>query len=103
MNRCLARGIACPTSTQRFNYRQNFLEFGEDAELDLMMQDRVCALQVWYEVLAGNRKPQQVEVREINEAIRLLPDWYSAPKPRRFDSYYGVQRGFNRFNDEELI
>lgn len=91
------------SSTQRFNYRQNFLEFGEDTELDLMVQDRVCALQVWYEVLAGNRKPQQVEVREINEAIRLLPDWYSAPRPRRFDSYYGVQRGFNRFNDEELI
>ena len=91
------------SGTQRFSYRQNYLEFGPGEDEPLMMQDRVCAIQVWYEVLNGTRKAQQVEVREINEAIRLLPDWYSAPRTRRFDAYYGVQRGFNRFNDEELI
>lgn len=91
------------SGTQRFSYRQNYLEFGSDETEPLMAQDRVCAIQVWYEILNGNRKAQQVEVREINEAIRLLPDWYSAPKTRRFDATYGVQRGFNRFDDEELI
>lgn len=91
------------SGTQRFTYRQHHLEFGPDETETLMPQDRVCAIQVWYEILNGNRKPQQVEVREINEAIRLLPDWYSAPKARRFDLIYGVQRGFNRFDDEELI
>lgn len=91
------------SAAQRFTYRQNYLEFGEDGTDTLMPQDRACSLQIWYEVLNGNRKPQLVELREINEALRLLPDWYSAPKARRFDVYYGVQRGFNRFNDEELI
>jgi len=90
------------SSAARYTYRQNFLELGPDTE-EMITQDKVCALQVWYEVLNGNRKPQQVELREINEAIRLLPDWYSVPKARRFDSNYGVQRGFNRFQDEELI
>lgn len=87
----------------RFTYRQNYLEMGLDADVEMMVQDRVCALQVWYEVLNGNRKPQQVELREINEAIRELEEWYSVPKARRFDTNYGVQRGFNRFQDEELI
>lgn len=91
------------SSAARFTYRQNYLELGLDEGVEMMTQDKVCALQVWYEVLNGNRKPQQVEVREINEAIRLLSEWYSVPKVRRFDSNYGVQRGFNRFNDEELI
>lgn len=91
------------SSTARFTYRQNYLELGLDEGAEMILQDRVCALQIWYEVLNGNRKPQQVEVREINEAIRLLTDWYSVPKARRFDSNYGVQKGFNRFQDEELI
>jgi putative DNA primase/helicase len=89
------------SSAARYTHRQNYLEFGADE--GLMQQDRVCALQIWYELLNGNRKPQQVELREINEAIRLLPEWYSVAKVRRFDSSYGVQRGFNRFQDEELI
>lgn len=91
------------SSAARFTYRQNYLEFGVDADVDTMPQTKVCSLQIWYEVLNGNRKPQLVESREITEALRMLGDWYSAPGTHRFDPNYGVQRQFNRFNNEELI
>lgn len=91
------------SSAARFTHHQNYLEFGLDEDAETMPQSKVCSLQVWYEVLNGNRKAQQVELREINEAIRLLPDWYSVPKAHWFDTNYGVQRGFSRFNNEELI
>lgn len=87
----------------RFTYRQHYLEFGPEENAELIQQDRVCSRQVWYEILGENRSPSRVNGLEINEAIRLLPDWYEVPKTRRFDAEYGVQRGFNRFQDEELI
>jgi hypothetical protein len=74
-------------------------DFG-DAE-GTVKRERVCALEVWVEVMNGDPKNlKPIDARNINDVIRNIPGW----KPHKgsslsFGKLYGRQRAFVR--DEE--
>lgn len=60
----------------------------------LVPRTRVCALEIWCELLGGDRKNmKRYEAQEINEVIRKA-GWLKADKTMRF-GYCGPQKGWN--------
>ena len=79
--------------------RRMFLDgdFG-DSE-GTVTRDRVCALEVWCELLGNDhRKFPMMDRREINDILRRLPGWKSYDLSKsgnlRFGKMYGLQRAF---------
>lgn len=74
--------------------RRMFLNGSNPDNVNLVTRDKICALEVWCEMLNGQAKDlQYATTLEINDVIRALPDWEKALI--RF-GYCGVQRGFRR-------
>lgn len=74
------------------------LSYTEYEQLDCLVErERICALEVWCELLNGDIESISVQdVREINRVITEAEGWEDATnKPQRFGPY-GVQRGFIR-------
>ena len=60
-------------------------------------RDKVCALEVWCELLNGDKKDlTRQKSREINDVIEKTGKWKRAKGNLWFSNLYGWQRGFNR-------
>lgn len=63
-----------------------------DFEFELVERDRICAAEVWCELLGGRLKDARYsDTREINATLEKMPGW--EPKTTRFGPY-NAQRGF---------
>lgn len=73
--------------------RRAFWNGQVQGEINLVPRDRVCALEVWCELLDGDvRTMRRTDAVAINGVITSLPGW-GEKKVRRCGPY-GVQRGF---------
>ena len=65
-------------------------------EADLVLRDKICALEIWCECMGGDaRRMQRRDSVEINNALEMIPGWTRNMTSRRF-GYCGKQRGFER-------
>lgn len=70
--------------------------FGLDIHAE-KQREKVCALEVWCELLDGERKDlTRQKSREINDAILKTGEWERAKSGMRFGDLYGHQKGFVR-------
>ncbi len=61
-------------------------------------RDKVCALEIWCEMLRGDPKNlKRSDVGAINAALANIPGWRRNKSVRRY-GYCGRQRGFERIN-----
>lgn len=75
--------------------RKAFWGGGLRSDIKLVDRDRICALEVWVEVLGGGLKDlRQADTREINGILEAIPGWEKAKSGVRFGEVYGSQRGF---------
>lgn len=76
--------------------RRMFLNGAVKSETNLVLRDRICALEIWCEAFAGNMKDfRYSEAAEINDILRALPGWEKTSNGLRY-GYCGYQRGFQR-------
>lgn len=72
--------------------RQAYWQSGAAGEILLAPRDRICALEIWCELLGGDIKQMKYsDAREINDVIAALPGWKRAKKAVRCGTY-GVQK-----------
>lgn len=65
-------------------------------EADLILRDKICALEIWCECMGGDaRRMQRRDSLEINNALEMIPGWTRNLSRRRY-GYCGTQRGFER-------
>ena len=68
-------------------------EFGRGAG-ETMARDRVCAAEIWCECFNGDPKyMKQMDTREINSILEVLPGWKRCSSSVRYGPY-GTQRGY---------
>ena len=78
---------------ERRDYAQGKHNF--DIGEGTVKRDRICAAEVWCELLGGDLKNMnRGQANEINNVLRNMPEWMPSG-PVRFKGY-GVQRGFKR-------
>lgn len=83
-------------SARRVYYQGN--DFGTKVE-GTITRDRVCPLEIWCELLNGDKKDMSVQrSREIREIILKTGEWEQMKSSSRFGELYGTQRGFIRVN-----
>ncbi|MBF2513920.1 hypothetical protein IA940_05540 [Listeria marthii] len=80
--------------------RRAFLR-GEDFEEverdDLVLRDKVCAMEIWCELMDGDAKQlTKQKAREINDALRNIENWRDNQGVLRFGKLYGRQRAYTR-------
>ena len=69
-------------------------------EEELVERDRVCALEIWCELFNGDfRQIQRRDSMEINSIISSFDDWERYDKVLRFNTDYGVQKGFKKIEN----
>ena len=74
--------------------RRMFINGESTGEGKLIPRDKICALEIWCEMLNGQIKDlPYATAMEINDIIRALPEW---EKCRTRFGYCGIQRGFQR-------
>lgn len=75
-------------------------EVEKEDESELILRDKICAIEIWCELLGNDkRKFPMMERREINDILRRLPGWKpheSKSGSLRFGEAYGIQRAFVR-------
>ena len=81
--------------------RRDFIRnYGDDDHCGSVQRERVCALEIWCEVMEGDRKNlQNAKAREIIDILQAIPGWNPYSKSvgkMRFGKMYGVQRAFIR-------
>lgn len=70
--------------------------FGEEI-IGTVQRVRVCALEIWVELLDGDPKRlERVKAMEINDILRKTKGWEQSKKSIRFGGIYGIQKGFVR-------
>ena len=75
---------------------------GLDMPEGSVLRDRVCALEVWVELLNGDpKKLTRTQAIEINDVLRKLDGWDQPHGGIRFP-HYGAQKGFVRKNPLQL-
>ena len=63
----------------------------------LVPRDRICAAEVWCEILGGDlRAMKRQDAKDINQILARIPGWKKSTNMVRFGSEYGHQRGFIR-------
>lgn len=76
--------------------RQSWHDGGLKFEGELAPRSRVCALEIWCEVLGGQRKELKNSIsRELNQILERMPGWVPAGL-RHVGKPYGTQRCFER-------
>ncbi len=84
--------IKWPLERRRMFYSESF----KKDDIKLVERDRVCALEVWCEVLNGDfRGMRYTDAAEINGIIAMHSEWKRQKSPRKF-GYCGSQRGFEK-------
>ena len=83
-----------------FDRRDYIRNYGDDDHCGSVQRERVCALEIWCEVMEGDRKNlQNAKAREIIDILQAIPGWNPYSKSvgkMRFGKMYGVQRAFIR-------
>lgn len=80
--------------------RDYIRNYGDDDHCGSVQRERVCALEIWCEVMEGDRKNlQNAKAREIIDILQSIKGWNPYSKgvgKMRFGKMYGVQRAFIR-------
>ena len=77
--------------------RRDFLESNELTEPGTVQRYKVCAAEIWCEVLGGRLKDLNgLASREINSIMRNMQGWERSKSALRFGKLYGTQRAFVR-------
>ena len=83
-----------------FDRRDYIRNYGDDEYCGSVQRERVCALEIWCEVMEGDRKNlQNAKAREIIDILQSIKGWSPYSKgvgKMRFGKMYGVQRAFIR-------
>ena len=83
-----------------YDRRDYVANYGDDDHCGSVQRERVCALEIWCEVLGGDRKNlQNAKAREIIDILQAIKGWSPYSKSvgkMRFGKLYGVQRAFIR-------
>lgn len=77
------------------NERRDFIRGeGFDNASPLIKRDRVCALEIWVELMEGDiKRLNRAMATEINDVLRKTKGWEKSKNPIRF-GHYGRQKGF---------
>lgn len=76
--------------------RQVFLSGNTKGDVELVPREKVCALEIWCELLGGKKGDmRRADTQEINGILDSLPGWTRTRSNMRF-GYCGAQRGFVR-------
>lgn len=76
--------------------RQVFLSGNTKGGVELVPREKVCALEIWCELLGGKKGDmRRADTQEINGILDSLPGWTRTRSNMRF-GYCGAQRGFVR-------
>lgn len=85
--------------TMDLSARRMFMQ-NDGFEMDIhaeKQREKVCALEVWCELLNGEKKDlTRQKSREINDVIEKTGEWERAKTNQRFGDLYGTQKGFYR-------
>lgn len=80
--------------------RRAYLHGGEDFGTEpqgKVRREKVCALEIWCEMIGGEKKEFTISrSKEIQDIILRTGKWEKAKGNLKFGSLYGSQRGFNR-------
>jgi predicted P-loop ATPase len=83
-----------------FDRRDYIRNYGDDDHCGSVQRERVCALEIWCEVMEGDRKNlQNAKAREITDILQAMRGWTPYTKgtgKARFGRLYGPQRAFIR-------
>lgn len=83
-----------------FDRRDYIRNYGDDDHCGSVQRERVCALEIWCEVMEGDRKNlQNAKAREITDILQSMRGWSPYTKgtgKARFGRLYGPQRAFVR-------
>lgn len=83
-----------------YDRREYIRNYGDDDYCGSVQRERVCALEIWCEVMEGDRKNlQNAKAREIIDMLQSIKGWSPYSKSvgkMRFGKMYGVQRAFIR-------
>lgn len=83
-----------------YDRREYIRNYGDDDHCGSVQRERVCALEIWCEVMEGDRKNlQNAKAREIIDILQSIKGWSPYSKgvgKMRFGKMYGVQRAFVR-------
>lgn len=83
-----------------FDRRDYIRNYGDDDHCGSVQRERVCALEIWCEVMEGDRKNlQNAKAREITDILQAMRGWAPYTKgtgKARFGRLYGPQRAFVR-------
>ena len=94
----LERKVPTNWSDMSVQQRRMFLNGGVDYSGDLVPLDRVCAAEIWVEVMGGELKyMRRQNSNEITNALKNMPGWEQSKSTMRINPY-GVQKGFKRVN-----
>lgn len=81
-------------SARRMYYQGN--DFGV-VQKGTIVRERVCPLEIWCELLNGDKKDFNTQrSREFREIILKTGEWEQMKYPLRFGELYGNQRGFTK-------
>ena len=76
--------------------RRVFWSGGAVGDARLVPRQRICALEVWYELFDGQGKDmRRADAQEINSIIATAAGWKKTSQGLKY-GYCGVQRGFVR-------
>lgn len=83
-----------------YDRREYIRNYGDADYCGSVQRERVCALEIWCEVMEGDRKNlQNAKAREIIDILQSIKGWSPYSKSvgkMRFGKMYGVQRAFIR-------
>lgn len=83
-----------------FDRRDYIRNYGDDDHCGSVQRERVCALEIWCEVMEGDRKNlQNAKARDITDILQAMRGWAPYTKgtgKARFGRLYGPQRAFVR-------
>lgn len=83
-----------------YDRREYIRNYGDDDYCGSVQRERVCTLEIWCEVMGGDRKNlQNAKAREIIDILQSIKGWSPYSKSvgkMRFGKMYGVQRAFIR-------
>ena len=92
----LERPVPKDWSSWSLDRRRMFWGGNVQGDLELVPRQRVCALEIWCELLDGQKKDlKNSDTAEINGILESLEGWKRTATPRKF-GYCGSQRGFER-------
>lgn len=83
-----------------YDRREYIREYDETEASRLLPRERVCPLEIWCELLEGDRKNLlNAKAREITDVLQAIPGWIpytNGTGKVRFGKLYGPQRAFIR-------